>query len=949
MSVERRGTKALELWARRATEGYSHVSINNMTTSWRDGMAFCALVHRYRPDLIEFSSLKPENVLENNALAFRLAEQHLGIPALLDAEDMVENQVPDRLSVLTYVSQYYQVMHQTFTSSGLTAPKRKDPSPDISHGQSPTKIKAGLDTTPKTSITRKSEKVLTGGRGMVCVACTNPVFLAERLMVGSPGQLMHRTCFRCARCSTQLNIASYYETEKGQYCCETCPDEERFISAQQPSSDKSMTTSSKTSLTYTDNVDTDDSDSDESSDSESTSDCAKSMQDVQDAATDHSSQNNKSLTPEPLKPRSVFLSKEMLGHSSEVSDKISIDGSCENLNSNSNNISKVSSSDLEAKSDVSIPDIRTNDSYTSRQNDCDNAKGYVIDPPESNSLSSNAGQGQNKFSKVKASSIVSERLKLFMDKEAKSKSESSRYSINDKNFSEICKDDNVMESTEERHVVNSSLLKTIEKENTIQLEGSSENRAEISDKKSNISIDENRETFTENIIDVDVKNIDGDTSKYKSVNINLETEENNESYEDKNIILEKENDNKPDIDEELLDKNKEINRDSEVEYNPFGKDEIDVNQEIKTKINDNLENNNVIIKKIDSPEEYPDDLNPFGDEDDNDENIVPALPTSPPPPLTSNETPFPTIIETTPDTPPAKPKRTLISANINPFEEDEDEEDIEQSKKVIPAPTKASLNPFWSDDEEPPEESEGGSEGSPKPKGAKPPRPPPPTLSRYSPNTLSSFGSAGNTPTKGSPGGNTTPRKRISAPPPPSVNSKELFPQDSSSVTPTKDNVGARPPSPSPSTVSRLKKKGRRAPAPPPGPSPLSSRASITEGISGDTTSINSLGATSMTGSVTSQGKYEEQDEVMSWKHQKDMKNNSNKLIGSSGNENASNVQKTPSKSPHSGLTRRPSCSKSEAGEWQRKKGPAPPRPVPQKRAIKKLPMKTVQTELYDI
>lgn len=94
------------------------------------------------------------------------------------------------------------------------------------------------------------------GRREPCAKCGYPVFLAERLNVGT--KLYHRTCFRCARCNNQLSLANCYETETdGQYCCETCPDEEesatklaKFDSSDTLKSDKSSlkldTDSSKT-------------------------------------------------------------------------------------------------------------------------------------------------------------------------------------------------------------------------------------------------------------------------------------------------------------------------------------------------------------------------------------------------------------------------------------------------------------------------------------------------------------------------------------------------------------------------------------------------------------------------------------------------------------------------------------------------------------------------------
>ncbi|MGH0172127.1 UNVERIFIED_CONTAM: hypothetical protein FKN15_000244 [Acipenser sinensis] len=97
---------ALLLWCQMKTAGYQNVNIRNFTTCWRDGMAFNALIHKHRPDLIDFDKLKKSNVHYNLQNAFNLAEQHLGLTKLLDPEDISVDQ-PDEKSIITYVVTYY--------------------------------------------------------------------------------------------------------------------------------------------------------------------------------------------------------------------------------------------------------------------------------------------------------------------------------------------------------------------------------------------------------------------------------------------------------------------------------------------------------------------------------------------------------------------------------------------------------------------------------------------------------------------------------------------------------------------------------------------------------------------------------------------------------------------------------------------------------------------------
>jgi len=108
ISVEELTAKeGLLLWCQKKTVGYKDVKIDNFSNSWQDGLAFCALIHRHRPDLLDYSTLSKANAKENLELAFSVAEQSLGIARLLDAEDILNVPKPDERSIMTYVSEYF--------------------------------------------------------------------------------------------------------------------------------------------------------------------------------------------------------------------------------------------------------------------------------------------------------------------------------------------------------------------------------------------------------------------------------------------------------------------------------------------------------------------------------------------------------------------------------------------------------------------------------------------------------------------------------------------------------------------------------------------------------------------------------------------------------------------------------------------------------------------------
>lgn len=100
-------------WCQKQTEGYRNVNVTDLSSSWKSGLALCAIIHRFRPDLIDFEALNEEDAVRNNQLAFDVAEREFGIPPVTTGEELGSAGEPDKLSMVLYLSKFYELFRGT--------------------------------------------------------------------------------------------------------------------------------------------------------------------------------------------------------------------------------------------------------------------------------------------------------------------------------------------------------------------------------------------------------------------------------------------------------------------------------------------------------------------------------------------------------------------------------------------------------------------------------------------------------------------------------------------------------------------------------------------------------------------------------------------------------------------------------------------------------------------
>ncbi|XP_074781742.1 F-actin-monooxygenase MICAL1 isoform X2 [Athene noctua] len=216
-------------WCQASTAGYRGVAVTDFTSSWTSGLALCALIHRFRPDLVNFDSVDPQDPIQTHQMMLDTAEQELGIQPVLSSAEMATMAEPDRLGLITYLSQFYEAFK---TSPEAEEVSKKPLSPRGTRGAILflSKLQKSRNMTHKRAQDsaqkdaeakrnhRDAEPPARGESSDACYFCGRRVYILER--ASAEGRFFHRGCFQCWQCGATLRLGDYaFNEEDGHFYC----------------------------------------------------------------------------------------------------------------------------------------------------------------------------------------------------------------------------------------------------------------------------------------------------------------------------------------------------------------------------------------------------------------------------------------------------------------------------------------------------------------------------------------------------------------------------------------------------------------------------------------------------------------------------------------------------------------------------------------------------------
>ncbi|XP_022375856.1 F-actin-methionine sulfoxide oxidase MICAL1 isoform X2 [Enhydra lutris kenyoni] len=220
-------------WCQEQTVGYPGVHVTDLSSSWADGRALCALVHRLRPRLLEPSDLQGLGALEATAWALKMAEHELGITPVVSAKAVVAGSDP--LGLIAYLSHFHSTFKNVPHNPGPASQGFPGSSSAVlflgklqrtlqrtraqENGEDTGGKKPRLEVEAKSPSTEEPPAPESGvpptppsqpqeaGAGDLCALCGEQLYILERLC--ADGRFFHRNCFRCRTCEATLRPGDY--------------------------------------------------------------------------------------------------------------------------------------------------------------------------------------------------------------------------------------------------------------------------------------------------------------------------------------------------------------------------------------------------------------------------------------------------------------------------------------------------------------------------------------------------------------------------------------------------------------------------------------------------------------------------------------------------------------------------------------------------------------------